>query len=287
MFALRTAAARAMPALAMRAAVIPKAMVSPALMTRVGSVSAMRSFTNTPFAWSKTDKELTAVIESEIKHEEEQGEEVPDYITDYLKTSPFQIVDKPGTDEVVMTRKFGNEEIKIVFSVSDINSADDEDDMGLDEDIEEDDQQQQQQQQQGNQSLSASGEDEEEEGDDLDSMSFPVRCLITISKPTAGSISIDATIEDGTFVVESIANIKDTALATASTAEADWEKRGLYNGPPFAELDEELQVKFEKYLEERQIDGDLANFVPNYIFHKDQIEYTNWLKDLKNFVTAN
>lgn len=139
--------------------------------------------------------------------------------------------------------------------------------------------------QQGKESLSASGEDEEE-GDDLESLTFPVRCLITITKPNAGSISIDAVAQDGAFIVESISNIKDAALAAASTAEADWEKRGLYSGPPFAELDENLQVEFEKYLEERQIDGDLANFVPNYVFHKDQVEYTHWLKDLKAFVSA-
>ncbi|KAF9901470.1 Mitochondrial acidic protein mam33 [Linnemannia zychae] len=278
MFALRTAAARAMPALAMRAAILPKAIVAPAFVARAGSVSAVRAFSNSPLAWNKTDKNLISAIESEIKHEEEQGEEVPDYITEYLKSSPFEVTNKPGSDEVTLTRKFGNEDIKIVFSVSDINSADDEEDLDLEDDLEDGGNQ-------GKESLSASGDDEDE-GDDLDSLTFPVRCLITISKPSAGSISIDAIAQDGAFIVESISNIKDSALATASTAEADWEKRGLYSGPPFAELDENLQVEFEKFLEERQIDGDLANFVPNYVFHKDQVEYTHWLKDLKAFVAA-
>ncbi|KAG0274910.1 Mitochondrial acidic protein mam33 [Linnemannia exigua] len=278
MFALRTAAARAMPALAMRAAVLPRAIVSPAFVARAGSVSAVRAFSNSPLAWNKTDKNLISAIESEIKHEEEQGEEVPDYITEYVKSSPFEITNKTGSDEVILTRKFGNEDIKIVFSVSDINSADDEEELDLEDDLEDNGNQ-------GKESLSASGDDEEE-GDDLDSLTFPVRCLITISKPNAGSISIDAIAQDGAFIVESISNIKDSALATSSTAEADWEKRGLYSGPPFAELDENLQVEFEKFLEERQIDGDLANFVPNYVFHKDQVEYTHWLKDLKAFVAA-
>ncbi|KAG0378281.1 Mitochondrial acidic protein mam33 [Mortierella sp. AD032] len=278
MFALRTAAARAMPALAMRAAVLPRAIVSPAFVARAGSVSAVRAFSNSPLAWNKTDKTLISAIESEIKHEEEQGEEVPDYITEYVKSSPFEITNKAGSDEVILTRKFGNEDIKIVFSVSDINSADDEEELDLEDDMEDSGNQ-------GKESLSASGDDEEE-GDDLDSLTFPVRCLITISKPSAGSISIDAIAQDGAFIVESISNIKDSALAASSTAEADWEKRGLYSGPPFAELDENLQVEFEKFLEERQIDGDLANFVPNYVFHKDQVEYTHWLKDLKAFVAA-
>jgi len=56
------------------------------------------------------DKDLLAKIDNEIKHEEEQGEETPDYITSYLKSSPFQITDKPGSDEITLTRKFGNEE---------------------------------------------------------------------------------------------------------------------------------------------------------------------------------
>ncbi|KAG9073388.1 Mitochondrial acidic protein mam33 [Linnemannia hyalina] len=277
MFALRTAAARAIPALAMRAAVLPKAIFAPAFVARAGTVSAVRAFSNSPFAWDKTDKNLLTAIESEIKHEEEQGDEVPDYITEYLKTGPFEITNKVGSDEVTMTRKFGNEEIKIVFSVSDINSADDEEELDLEDDLEEG--------HQGKESLSASGDDEEE-GDDLESLTFPVRCLITITKPNAGSISIDAVAQDGAFIVESISNIKDSALAASSTAEADWEKRGLYSGPPFAELDENLQVEFEKYLEERQIDSNLANFVPSYVFHKDQVEYTHWLKDLKAFVSA-
>jgi len=267
-----------MPALAMRVAILPRAIVTPAFVTRAGSVATVRAFSNSPLAWNKTDKNLLTAIESEIKHEEEQGDEVPDYITEYLKSSPFDITNKAGSDEITLTRKFGNEDIKIVFSVSDINSADDEEELDMEDDLEDNGQQ-------GKESLSASGEDEEE-GDDLESLTFPVRCLITITKPNAGSISIDAVAQDGAFIVESISNIKDAALAAASTAEADWEKRGLYSGPPFAELDENLQVEFEKYLEERQIDGDLANFVPNYVFHKDQVEYTHWLKDLKAFVSA-
>lgn len=154
----------------------------------------------------------------------------------------------------------------------------------MDEDFEDEEQSNQNQ----NQSISASGDDEaDEEGDDLDSLTFPVRCLITISKPgSTGSLSIDSIAQDGAFIIESVSNVKDSALAKATTAEADWEKRGLYSGPPFAELDEDLQVSFEKFLEERAIDENLANFVPNYVFHKDQIEYTHWLQDLKAFVAA-
>ncbi|KAG0054799.1 Mitochondrial acidic protein mam33 [Gryganskiella cystojenkinii] len=280
MFALRTAAARAMPALAMRAIAAPRAILSPAMLTRVGSVPVTRAFSNTPLTWNKTDKALITALEGEIKHEEEEGEEVPEYVTSYLKSTPFDITDKVGSDEVILTRKFGNEDIKIVFSVSDINSADDED-VELNEEFEDDDNNQ-------NQDISASGDDEaNEEDSDLETLTFPVRCLITISKPgNSGSISIDAIAQDGNFIIESISNIKDSALAKSTTAEADWEKRGLYSGPPFAELDENLQISIEKFLEERAIDTNLANFVPLYVFQKDTTEYMHWLQDFKAFVVA-
>lgn len=50
MFGLRTVA-RAMPSLAMRA--LPKTMVSPAMIARVGSVQTLRAFSNSPLAWNK------------------------------------------------------------------------------------------------------------------------------------------------------------------------------------------------------------------------------------------
>ncbi|KAF9943814.1 Mitochondrial acidic protein mam33, partial [Modicella reniformis] len=166
MFAFRTAIARAVPSMAMRVATLPRTVVAPTMLTRAGSVSAFRSFSNTPLARNQMDEELISMLQNEIKHEEDQGEVVPEVIASYLKTSPFTIMDKPGSDEVALTRKFGNEDIKIVFSVSDISAADDEAD--FEEDLEDDDQPP------ANQSLSASGVDAEDAGDEIpDSLDFP------------------------------------------------------------------------------------------------------------------
>jgi complement component 1 Q subcomponent-binding protein len=51
----------------------------------------------------------------------------------------------------------------------------------------------------------------------------------------------------------------------------------LYTGPPFNNLDEDLQILLEKYLEERGINTRLALFIPDYIDHKEQKEYIRWL----------
>ena len=57
-----------------------------------------------------------------------------------------------------------------------------------------------------------------------------------------------------------------------------------YTGPPFQQLDEEVQSLLEQYLENRGIDTALATFIPNYIDVKEQKEYLAWLGRLKDFV---
>jgi complement component 1 Q subcomponent-binding protein len=61
-------------------------------------------------------------------------------------------------------------------------------------------------------------------------------------------------------------------------------KSNFHQGPPFNNLDEDLQILLEKYLEERGINTRLALFIPDYIDHKEQKEYIKWLNNVKNFV---
>jgi complement component 1 Q subcomponent-binding protein len=58
----------------------------------------------------------------------------------------------------------------------------------------------------------------------------------------------------------------------------------MYSGPPFPQLDEDLQVLLESYLAERGVDTELAIFIPEYIDVKEQKEYLGWLKKVKDFV---
>jgi complement component 1 Q subcomponent-binding protein len=79
---------------------------------------------------------------------------------------------------------------------------------------------------------------------------------------------------------------KDGKLATKDTAEADWKRREAYMGPPFSNLDEDLQILMEKFLEERGINTSLALFIPDYVDYKEAREYEAWLNGLKDFVDA-
>ena len=108
--------------------------------------------------------------------------------------------------------------------------------------------------------------------------SFPSRVNITIEKKGKGSLQLETTAQDGEIVIENVFYYKKPELAEAKTAEADWKRRGLYEGPPFANLDEDLQVLLERYLDERGVNTALAMWVPEYIDFKEQREYLNWLE---------
>lgn len=99
-------------------------------------------------------------------------------------------------------------------------------------------------------------------------------------------MTIDTVAQDGEMTVESVMFYKDGKLASDASAESDWQRRGLYIGPQFGELDEGLQSLFEKYLEERGVNAGLAAFLPDYVEYKEQKEYTQWLENVKGFVSA-
>jgi len=129
-------------------------------------------------------------------------------------------------------------------------------------------------------------EAKDEEYSEEDEPSFPARVNITIEKPNQGALQVDAIAQDGQIAIENVFYHKSAQMATAQTAEADWERRGMYAGPPFNNLDEDLQVLIERYLDERGIDTALALFIPDYIDFKEQKEYVAWLENVKGFFEA-
>jgi complement component 1 Q subcomponent-binding protein len=52
----------------------------------------------------------------------------------------------------------------------------------------------------------------------------------------------------------------------------------------FRSLDETLQKQFEKYLDERGINGELSNYLLDLLEDKEQREYIRWLKNIESFV---
>jgi len=232
--------------------------------------------------------ELVAKLQSEIALEEDVHEDadLSANIKEYLENSPFEVTDQPGHHQVMLTRTFGDETIRITFTTADLDSSPAEDDLQDDsaayEDVD----------------LAApkgaapsgappAGDDAEGDyEDDSQQHAFPAHATIRIERPGKGALSIEATAQDGDFIIQDLVYFPTADLADPATAEHDWQRRTLYTGPPFNNLDEDLQILLEKYLEERGINTRLALFIPDYIDHKEQKEYIRWLNNVKSFVAA-
>jgi len=256
---------------------------------------------------SGTNEELVAKLQSEISMEEgmKEDEDLSHNIKEYLENSPFEIEDKAGNQEVVLTRTFNDEKIRITFTTADLNSNLPGEDMAEDsamyDDADMDVQSggantkgaiNQGRTQDGNLRVApedriAPADREELEDDyenDGEQQGFPAHASIRIERPGKGALAIEATAQDGDFLIEDLYYFPSADLADPATAEKDWSRRALYTGPPFNNLDEDLQILLEKYLEERGINTRLALFIPDYIDHKEQKEYIKWLNNVKNFV---
>jgi len=95
----------------------------------------------------------------------------------------WQIEDVPGNDEVTLQRKFGNEQIRLIFSIADLQTAEE---------------------------YFKAPEGEEGAPADADAKaSYPLRCSFTITNPSIpGALSVDAVCQEGVFVVENVSSTR-------------------------------------------------------------------------------
>jgi complement component 1 Q subcomponent-binding protein, mitochondrial len=174
--------------------------------------------------------------------------------------------------------------IRITFSIADLNSLDPESDYqdpamaDESENINQGDPK----------DFKVAPEDSVEEGSEGEDgeQSFPARLNIIIEKPNKGALAVESVVQDGMVVIDNVYYYGDASHAYAKTPEKVQERQDLYVGPPFGNLDEDLQVLLERYLDERGINTALAIFVPDYIDMKEQKEYLRWLENVKGFVEA-
>ncbi|EEH03166.1 suaprga1 [Histoplasma capsulatum G186AR] len=242
----------------------------------------------------QSDLELAAKLNEEMKYEQNDSsvETLPESVQYYIDNCPFEIQHKEGEDEVVLTRTFGDEKIRVAFSLSDIQDLT-ENDSALADEHDDLDAPTNERQGRGSQVPVAPEEkvseaDQEEEGfEDEDQVpSYPARVSVTIEKKGKGAMQIETIAQDGFIQIQNVGYFAKADLANAASAEKEWTRQSLYSGPPFGNLDEDLQTLMERYLEERGIDSALALFVPDYIEFKEQQEYIRWLRNLKTFVEA-
>ncbi|OJD34698.1 regulatory protein suaprga1 [Diplodia corticola] len=279
---------------------------------RTASAPRLASAFHTSAPRYEVQDALVAKLESERNLETDVGEpeNYTDNIKDYFENSPFSVKDVPGQEEVVLTRKYNNENITVTFSISDISEPQVEDEMDdpamFDEDVDIDGQSggantkgsvAQGRTPGGNVKVAPEDkvspadrpeleEDEEYTGENEES-SFPARAVVTITKDgQKGALWIEAVAQDTAFQISNVHYFPEAEQADPKTAEKEWARRNIWPGPLFGQLDEDLQILLEEFLEERGIDTRMALFIPDYIDYKEQREYLQWLDNLKNFIAA-
>lgn len=234
-----------------------------------------------------------------MEQEMSPNNELPASLQDFLDNSGFALEDTAGDQEVVLTKSFGQEKIRVSFSIADLDAMEDPDAFNEDPALGDEEDMEGgagSMQQGGAQSKGATTaghtkggnvnvvpedqvNDELDEGADEDyEPTFPARISVTIEKPgDNGAIQFESTAQDGQVVIENVYYFPKKEFADAKTAETDYARRAIYTGPPYGNLDEDLQVLMERYLDERGINTALALWAPEYIDFKEQKEYLNWL----------
>ncbi|KAI0122722.1 mitochondrial glycoprotein [Daldinia grandis] len=233
---------------------------------------------------SEVDEELSVKLESELQFENElkEDEQLPASVKDFLQNTPFDLKDEPGKEDVSLTRKFGNENITVTFSISDLANYEPDDVFNEESVLDDEDAESPEDRR------TSPAESEEALEDDIEGGDAPVPCRlnIVVEKPGKGALNIEAMAQDGQIIVENFYYFKDPKMAYGKTADIAHAAQDIYPGPPFGSLDEDLQILMERYLEERGVTQALAVFVPDYMDIKEQREYQTWLKDVKGFVDA-
>ncbi|XP_010927302.1 uncharacterized protein At2g39795, mitochondrial [Elaeis guineensis] len=198
------------------------------------------------FASSKVsaDENLKRILDSEIDcvlQSDTHGQEVelPDGF-------PFEIIDNPGDQTVVLKREFAGENIQVTVFMN----FDSEGDLGEN--------------------------DEDGAEDDNNESSFQpiISLVVSIEKGEGPILEFSCNLNADGLEIESMAMKKHDAP----------DDQGAYQGPEFSDLDENLQKALHKYLEVRGIKGSLFDFLHEYMMNKDEKEYLAWLKNLKEFV---
>lgn len=115
---------------------------------------------------------------------------------------------------------------------------------------------------------------------------FPANVNVLISRPgkKAGALRINLLSENGAFTANSVTHLPSADLPEAQIADEPLSSEKVYAGPPFPQLDDDLQALLENYLNDRGVNTELALFIPEYIDVKEQKEYLAWLKKVKDFV---
>ncbi|KAK5110240.1 hypothetical protein LTR85_001299 [Meristemomyces frigidus] len=315
MFSLR-AFARAAPRTTTRiASYSTRTTLRPAVQTAFRSRAPQlpRCFTTSLPRFDDASQELAAKLNQEIQLESEENSTPADSDSniDTFKSQNqhWDIIDEPGVQEVQLKRTYDDEQITVSFSIVDFNTPMMENEEADEAMMDEEESEIMDHQSGGantkgsvNQGRTSGGNikvapedsvapaDREElrndEEDQEGQPAFPANVNVLVQRKAKGALRINLIADNGVFTIQSVSHLPDSAASNSKTPSEllREDPETLYTGPPFQQLDEEVQSLMEQYLDVRGINTALALFVPEYIDVKEQREYLGWLARVKEFV---
>ncbi|GMK59441.1 hypothetical protein CspeluHIS016_0800470 [Cutaneotrichosporon spelunceum] len=236
---------------ALRAARTARVPVARAVATRTFHASCPA------FGAGESDAELAAALAAEYAYETEgASSSKPGFLQELQDEGVWSLADTANSDDVVISRKFGDEALKLTFQISDLDNTDPVESVDADGNVVED-----------------------------VAPAFITSSLLISKSGAKKALLFDLGASPDGFEVTNVA-IYETALAEATGAEGDWKRRSSYMGPQFDTLDAVVQDAFQAYLAERGVDAALSNFIVSYSEYKEQKDYVGWLADVKQFVNT-
>lgn len=111
------------------------------------------------------------------------------------------------------------------------------------------------------------GEHEGEEDEAPPATAMPIRASLSITKTSGpGAVNVDMICQEGSFSIENISYYDSAATGTELTAEADWNRRGLYIGP---------QVGFSCLIVGLQLTGSTFSLIPSTLPSKTHLTHSS------------
>lgn len=205
---------------------------------------AARPLSRSFATYGQAVKNLKQVITGEIEHENKEYAQ-DEGLKAFLDKTGFQLEEKPGKAEVLLTKPLSSGEVVVSFLARSPEVTQEE--------------------------------DVEEDGDNQSWVDFQA----SISSGSSGLI-FECSANKGELAVNNIVVAQD--LKNTDTVSNFLNSQQQYRGPDFEGLDEALQNAFLDYLTASGVTGELATFIENYSLDKEQRLYMEWLSKIKSIL---
>lgn len=224
-----------------------------------------RAIASSPALWSRGlyDADITHALDEELSYQSpEDPEKDMAPLKEFLSKNQFELQDKEGSNEVMLKKRNGDEEITVVFSLS----SEVEENMDID------------------QVMSESEDDAKLEEANTTHSNTSVAARIAITKKNQGTLAFDVVgDEESGGAIINVYFSEERSFLLPESAHQNRQGRRRYLGPNYFALDVTMQEAYHEYITNKVLSHELLQFISNYTQLKRKREYILWLKNVGNF----